>query len=373
MSTLSDFITKIKSKTATRIFKIERLDENENVIGELTSKVIRGDLSVTDDMGARRTGSISFDNTGGTLIPSDTGSIWMNNRFKISTGLIMDDGEEYYVSRGIVLCSEPELTSAYDGEASISIQFLDKFSLLNSQLGGTLENTYIIPAGTSITDAVQQILSDANELKPAIIEPTNEVTPFTITMEYGSNYGNLLEQLANFLSWTCYYDNEGYFRFESKPDIFTEGSVWDFSTDEITYIDSRHRYEFTKVFNNILVIGDTYNGSTVRATASDTNATSPTRIARIGKKTKVIEDSLINTTDLAQQRADAELQAGISLVEATDISCIPVDIISGGDIITITDDISGLNEERFLVKSISFPLNVDGNMSIQGWKGRVLE
>jgi hypothetical protein len=372
MATLNDFMQKLKSKTAIRIFKIEQLDANENVLNELTGKVISGDLSITDDIGSRKTANITFDNSDGALLPSDTGNIWMNKKFKISTGAVLDGGEEYYISRGIFLCSEPELSSSFDGESTISIQFLDKFNLLNSQLGGTLENTYIIPVGTSITSAVQQLLIDAGELKPPIIEPTTEVTPFTITMEYGNTYGDILIQLAQFLSWTCYFDNEGYFRFESNTDIETSGSVWDFSTDEITYIDSKHRYEFTKVFNNVLVIGDTYNGSTVRATATDTNSTSPTRVSLIGKKTKIIEDDLIHTIDLAQQRANAELQSAISLIETTDLSCVPIDLIRGGDIVTVTDSASGLNETRFLVKSLTFPLNVDSTMSIQCWKGREL-
>lgn len=372
MATLNNFITKLRAKTATRVFKIERLDNNENVIDELTSKVISGDINLTDELGTRRTATITFDNSNGDFIPDSGGSIWMSKKFKISSGLKMDDDTEYYVSRGIFLCSEPEIVSDYNAEATASIQFLDKWSLLNGTLGGTLENTYIIPVNSNIDSAVRQLLIDAGEVKTPIIDITSEKTPYTLTVNAGESYSTILQRLAEMISWTVYFDSDGYLRFEPPSSISTTGSSWDFSTSEITYLASRHRYEFVNVYNAVTVIGSNINGSIVRATATDTNSSSPTRIALIGRKAKVIEDDLISTTPLAQQRADAELQAAISLVEVTDIDTMPIDILEGGQIITVDDDASGMNETRFLIKSISFPLNVDSNMTMNCWKGRTL-
>jgi hypothetical protein len=310
----------------------------------------------------------------GDFIPNPDGNIWMNQKFKISTGLILDD-VPYYISRGIYLCSEPEISSDVDGGVSTSIQFLDKFSTLNSTLGGSLENTYIIPAGTNIPTAISAILTEAGEVKPPLIDISiaSEVTPYTITKDASSNYGEIIIELAKMLSFTTYFDAEGYLRFEPPSNLDVTGSSWDFSTDEITYISSRHRWEFSKVYNNIVVIGSSINGATVRGTASDTNATSPTRIALIGKKTKVIEDDLISTVDLANQRASGELLSAISLVEVTDVDCMPVDILQAGQICTITDINSDLDNTRFLIKSISFPLGIDGQQSMSCWKGRSLD
>ena len=368
--TYQDYINTLNSSIAQRILKIEILDNNENIIDELSSNVIEGDIQLSDETGSRRNANVTFENTSGLYIPDPDGNIWMNRKFRIWTGLKVNS-EDYYISRGIFVCSEPEISSNLS-ENIVSIQMLDKFALLNNELGGSLENTYIIPVNSSIVDVVKQILLDAGEVKPPIIEPTSELTPYTITKEAGSTYGDLLIELANMLSWTCYFDRDGYFRFEPPASLDTTGSSWDFTTSEIFYLNSKHRYEFSKVFNNVVVIGDNINGSTVRAVSSDTNINSPTRISKIGKKTLVINDNLIYNNDLAQQRADAELQKSISLVETTNISSIPIDFLEGGQIITITDTSSDLNGDRFLIKNISFPLITQGDMSMQAWKGRLL-
>jgi hypothetical protein len=270
------------------------------------------------------------------------------------------------------LCSEPEIGTSHDGTAITSIQFLDKFNLLNGVLGGALETTYVIPVSTNIGDAVVQLLSDAGITKPPIIEATTELTPYTITKPAGNTYGDILIELAKIVSYTTYFDENGYLRFEPRSNIETTGSKWDFATNEVSYLGNQHRYEFSKVYNKVVVVGDNINGSIVRGEASDTNVSSPTRIALIGTKTKVIEDDLISSTPLATQRAEYELQLSISLVETTDMTVLPIDIISAGDIITITDLISDLNADRFLVKSLSFPLTIDSDMRMNCWKGRTL-
>jgi hypothetical protein len=357
----------LRSSTAKKIIKIEVLDNDENIIADITDNFMDGSLEDTDNLGARKSATITFKNEDGLYIPDFDGYVWINKKFRIKTGLMLDSEHAYYVDRGIFICSEPELTSKLS-EQTASIQFLDKFSLLDGTLGGTLENTYIVNVGEDISDVVAQILIDAGEVNPPIIEPNSYTTPYTLIKEAGSTYGDLLIELANMVSYQVYFDNEGYLRFEPASSIVSTGSVWDFATDEITYLGSQHRYEFSKLYNNVVVIGDNVNGTTYRATASDNS--SNIGISAIGKKTLVVEDSLIYSTPLAQDRADAELLKAISLVETTDITCMPVDVIKGGDIITVTDTSSGMNEVRFLVKSISFPLKTQGEMSISGWQGR---
>jgi len=358
----------LRSKTAVRIFKVELLDSaTEDVVEDLTDYVLDGSINISDNSGSRRSASITFNNTGGEFIPDSDGTIWMNNKFRISTGTMVDN-DEYLIQRGIFICSEPEINSDLDASNSITVQFLDKWNLIDKNL----ENTYIIPVGTSIKDAIDGILSEVGEVKTAIVEPTTEVTPYTITASYDTTYGNILIELANMISWVCYFDNNGYFRCESPTDIETAGSVWEFSTSEITYLDSRHLYEFSKVYNAITIIGDSYAGATVRYTAEDNGVDSSTSIAKIGRRPLTIEDSLISSTPLAQARAEFELQKSISLVETLDMSAMPVDVIDSSNIITVTDSGSGLSSTRFLVKNVNFPLNIDANMTMQCWKGRSL-
>jgi hypothetical protein len=151
----------------------------------------------------------------------------------------------------------------------------------------------------------------------------------------------------------------------------TAASTFDFLTTEINYLGAKRRFSFAELKNNIVVFGDSINFAQIKATASDTNALSDTRVALIGKRTRIVEDSNIYTQQLADDRAAYELQQSIALIETVNMDSIPVDIIEGDNIITITDSSLGLSAERYLVKSVTFPLTNDG-MQLSLWKSRSL-
>jgi flagellar hook assembly protein FlgD len=367
--TYAQYVSTVKSKSATRLLKIEILDSNENIIDTITPKVISGDIQLSSDSGARRSANIILDNSDGAYTPSSS-YLWLNTKFKIYTGYLINS-EEYYISRGIFLNGEPEITSNF-AETVCSLSLYDKWTYLDGTLSGTLESPYIINSGEDIEDVVTALFTAAGEVKPPIIYPTTETTPYTLIKEAGASYADILIELANMLSWVVFYDKDGYPRFQPPTNIDTAGSVWDFTTTEVNYLGGNRKYTFSDIKNNVVVIGDNINGTLVKATASDTNVSSTTRIALIGKRTKVIEDANIYNATLAQDRADYELQKAISLIENIDMQCIPIDTIEGENVITITDDSIDLTADRYLVKSVSFPLTVDGSQQMSCWKARSL-
>lgn len=370
MPSFQDYVDVVKSYYAQRILKIEVLDSDENVTDTIEPDLLGGDLQLSSESGARRNCTLQLDNSDSTYTPDPDGLFWIDTKYRIYTGYKVL-GEDYFVSRGIFVSGEPQVNSN-GAEQTVDMQLYDKWLLYNGELGGTLENEYIINVGTDITTAVQQIFADAGEVKTPIIEPTSEVTPYTIVESAGSTYADILLKLADMLSWVVYFDKDGYPRFEPPTDIESAGSSWDFTTEEVNYLGSNHRYEYTKIKNNVICVGANILGSIVRETASDTNPLSPTSIANIGKKTLVIEDDLINTSELCQGRADYELQKAISLIETVNLQSIPIDTLEGDFIVSVYDTASDLNADRFLIKNISFPLMNDGESTLSVWKTRTL-
>jgi len=365
---MTTYINALKSNVRQSIIKIEWLDNNENVVGVVTPTLINGTLDLDMDSGIRRRCSLTMSNLDGSYIPIPEGFLWVNSKFRLWTGLVID-GVEYLFSRGIFLIGEPAVNS-FITEKTVSLTGYDKWAMLDGTLGGKLESDYIIPLGTNIGDAVRAIFQQAGEIKTPIISDITETTPYTITKTAGDTYADLLKDLANIVSWECFYDKDGYPRFQPPTDIEKDPSVWDFSSSEVVYLGSAHRYDFTKIKNYVVVIGDNINGSLVRAVAQDDNPTSPTRVSLIGKRVLVIEDNLIYNNDLAQQRANYELQKAIAMYESVDLNCIPIDIIDEGSVVTITDSSAGLNQDRFIVQAVSFPLSFDGEMRLTVWKTR---
>jgi len=367
--THADFVATIKSKYAHKLIKIEVLDENFQIIESLTPKVISGDIQYSYENGIRRTANIVLDNSDGDFTP-DVTALWMNNRFKIYTGYVIN-GEDYYVSRGIFEYGENEITSNM-AERVATLGLYDMMARLDSSLSGTLLAPYIIDAGQSIEDVIKTLFIDAGFTKVPVIYPTTEVTPFTIATTVGQSYFDIIQSLCNMLSWVAFFDSDGYFRFQPPTNLDSSGSVWDFSTTEINYLGGQRRFSFSEIRNTVKIFGDNIAGTLVTATASDTAVDSPTAVALIGERVLVIEDTNIYNISLAADRASFELQKSISMIETINMNAIVVDIIYPDDVITITDSAISLTGDRYLVKSVSFPLTTDGTMSLSLWKQRSL-
>jgi len=246
----------------------------------------------------------------------------------------------------------------------------DKWSLLNGDLAGTLSSDYIVPVGTNIGSVVKDIITLSGDVKSPVIIPTNVTSPYTLTIDRNSNYADLLIKLAEMISYDIFYDENGVLRFQSPTEDNIRPSIWDFSTNEVTYLGSTRRYEFNKVKNSVYVYGDNINGSQVSGLAQDNYIFSPTNVGLIGERPLVINDEIIYTNDLAQQRANYELKKSIILQEIVDVDCIPIYHLKENDIITIEDNGNGLNRDRYLIQNGNIPLKYDGTMKLNLWKFR---
>jgi hypothetical protein len=367
--TFQDYLIALREPIRYPVAKVEILNSSEQLIDIIPPEdIISGDVSLTFQNGSRRNASLVLDNIDGLYTPSYRGKLWIQKRLRIWAGLNIQN-EDYLFSKGIFFLSEPQVNS-YFSDRNVSLSLLDKWSFLDGTLGGKLGATYIIPLGTNIFDAVKAVLIAAGETKPPIVDPTSEVTPYTITQDSSGTYADLLITLANMISWNIYFDANGYLNLRQPIDDLTKSSDWDYATDEVTYLGSSHKYSFDKVRNKIYVIGDNINGSLVSESASDTNIFSPTRIDLIGERSETIVDTIIYTNVLAQDRANYELKKSIILQESVDEDSLIIPHLQEGDIVTILDTSNGLNRNKYTVQSINIPLLNQEKMTISAWKSR---
>lgn len=364
------YIQSLKSGIGQRIIRLEFLDKNNQVTGQDTYNVLDGTLSTKLDANARRNCSLVLANHKGLYTPNEDSNIWINGQFRLYTGRRIND-EDYLNLRGTFIVSNPVLDSNFSN-LTASIQGLDKWEKLNGTLGGIIEETYVVAAGESIYAAVKGVLQKTSDTLDPMVYPSNYVTPNPIVKEPGANYAEILIELANLYSWEVFYDIEGRLRFQPPIDPLKESAVWDFSTNEITYRGSSHSYSLDKIKNVVKVCGDNINFSTVKGIAEDTNIFSPFSIGKIGRVPHIISDDLINTVDLANQRAEYELKKLITLQESGNIKSLPIDIINEGDVITIEDKNNDFHRDRYQVQDISENLRSNGEMTLNVWKERGL-
>lgn len=370
--TIQDYIDEInrgiyKPKARISFLRLE----DESIYADAIGDIAGGSLQISRNNGVRRSCNISLVNVESEYIPNVDG-IWVNSKFFLELGLEID-GENYFFPQGIFVVRNPSVVST-NSSSTLEISGIDKFSLLDGQLGGNLNATYIIPDATDINDSIKTILElylDDDSLIPLdsktpilqAIEAGKEDTPYTVRQDIGGTYGNVLLELNAMLSRNMFYNELGHLVFEEDFNDSTKGSEWDFTEEKSAYLGSRHTYEFEQLYNKIIVIGDNINGQIFDATATNANSQSDTNISRIGVKIKVIEDSIIYTTELAEKRAEYELKRLNALQSAITITSVPMYHLDVDRVITLTDSKLGLDEERFVIQSINIPLGVGGIMT----------
>jgi hypothetical protein len=78
----------------------------------------------------------------------------------------------------------------------------------------------------------------------------------------------------------------------------------------------------------------------------------------------IIEDSVINTDALAEDRANYELKRVTALYSDVNITCVPMYHLDVDHVITLTDAALGFNRARLLIKELTIPLSTHGQMTI---------
>jgi len=364
----SDYIAALKSGVYKPIIQIDWLRPDETVYQTLTTNLENssGTLTAQRVNGQRRSLDFTIINTDKTYIPNPDG-IWIRQKFKLYLGLNIN-GEDFLLPQGIFVLENPAVTSNFS-ETKIAIKSLDKFSIMDGTLGGELDSTFIIPVGSNIQAAVQNILSLSGDPQSPIFYTgwVAEVTPYTIIKERGNGtLGEIIVDLAGMLSALVYYDEEGRLNFVPDVKDFEKASVWDFTTEEVNYQGATYTQEFAKVFNECIVVGDNINGATVTAMTKNMNLTSPTSIPNVGfTRPLIITDPIINTVPLAQVRSEYELRQVMRVLASSNMNSIPMYHLNPEDVITITDVKNlGLNEQRLIVNGFSLPLQIGAQMTI---------
>jgi len=366
--TFNDYINALKSGVYKPVIRIDWLRPDETVYQTLTTSLENsgGTLSAQRVNGQRRSLDFSIINLDKTYIPNPDG-IWVRQKFKLYLGLEIN-GEDFLLPQGVFVLENPAVSSNYS-ESKVAIKSLDKFSLLDGTLGGELNSTYIIPIGSSILAAIQNVLTIAGDPQQPIFYTgwLAEVMPYTIIKELGNGtLGDILNDLAGMLSALVYYDEEGRLNFVPDVKDYEKASYWDFTTEEVNYLGSTYTYEFSKIFNECLVVGDNINGATVIAITQNTNLMNPNSIPNLGfKRTLVVSDSIIDTLVLAKERSEYELRNVMRVLASSNMNAIPMYHLNPDEVITITDIKNlGLDAQRLIINGFSLPLQIGGTMTI---------
>lgn len=349
------------------IYAIEWLNSQEEVIDDVIIDVISGDVNFDGANNSIRSCNLTLRNLDKKYIPSPNSNFWINTKFKLKSGYQTQNGENLLYNQGIYVLGNPSLLST-PSRKEVRIQGLDKWVLLDGTLSGELKNKYIIPVGSRVDTAIKTMIENEIGETKFIIDECDEILPYTIEKEPGTTFAELIIEICDIVSYQAFYDNNGFFRFRKalQPEDYISTPVsWKYTTSGL-YLEGDRELHWDKIRNSIKVIGDTLEDGTFISAISQDNSGGKFSISEIGERVRVVEDRNIYTNELAQARADWELQQSIMMAETENVKLVPNFSHKIDDVIQIIDENNG-SYGNYAIRQISYNLGYDAVMNLGAW------
>lgn len=372
---ISSIIQNISENYVMSRFRIFVLYPDETVNFELPLEDILsgGSYSENYQNGQRRSLSFSLYNVEGKYNPG-INNLWVGTRLRLDVGVQLLDNSIIWFQKGIYVIDkiDPQLNA---DQSLVQISASDKFSLFENKTG-TLESSYEIKEGSNIQEIIENILltnignGTLLDPKPIIYHASfkNKKTLATISKNAGETLGSILNELATQLSAEIFYNSVGRLTIVPFSEIIQDKDKpllmsYDFNQGEFNNLN--FSFDLNSIINRIIVLGNNNNGSVCRAVAVNDNPGSPLCYQRIGYRTgNIINDSNITSDVLAQERAVYELRSQLILKSSTNIEVLFNPFLTVNNLLSISCDFYNLQNSKFIIQSLSFPLDYTGTMSL---------
>lgn len=365
-------------------FALDNNDKNKRASAFISD----GSISVNLQNGTRRTATVTLSNVN-QQYDYDVNHIWFGNEFAIDEGLVLPDGTDFYIQQGIFVATDPTDT-LMPNQRTITLNLTDKWANLDGTLHGNLEGTYEVPVNTEIFEAMASVLlldrgngQAIDNVTPIFTQYYNgksqglpdgtsvslTLSPYTLTVDSGGTYSDVLLGLsAMFNAWTG-YDSSGALRVDpSQDDILDTNKevMYQFSLGETKILGATYTIKNTEVYNDYIVMGEQLDDYTQPCgRAQNLDPRSDTNVGRIGRKTIVYNASGYGTDTMCQDLAEWKLKRSAVLQKAVSISCGQIFHVRENGLVTIIrTDKEGSPVERHLVQSFSRPLASADSMTI---------
>lgn len=151
----------------TKIAKLEFLNSDGNVAFSLDNNALNrrsgafiqnGTISCNLNNGKRRQATVTLANLDHEYDYA-VNHIWFGQQIRLSEGLILPDGTEYYIPQGVFEIENPQ-EALKPNLRTVTYQLSDKWVNLDGTLFGNLEDVYQVVAGTNIFDAMAALLQE---------------------------------------------------------------------------------------------------------------------------------------------------------------------------------------------------------------------
>lgn len=219
---------------------------------------------------------------------------------------------------------------------------------------------YTVYSGTSFSDDYSMLYTEEYVKK----------CPYTAKVERGKTYADVLLEYATILCAHIYYDANGRLTIEpmiSVSDDITDIDkeiAWHFTIEQNQLLGLNTTYNFDKVYNDIIVLGNIANGYQFKARVQNRNLRSDTCVQKIGIKTKEpLEDNQYYSDDQCKELAIYYAKIDTILQKSGDVSSIPLYHLDVNKLVSVSTPNNNMSKELFLITG--YTLNSSNSMSVK--------
>lgn len=388
--------------TFRKLAKLEFLQPDDSVAFSVSNNarsgafISDGSLNVSLNNGQRRTASVELSNLDGAF-SYNVNKIWFGRRVRLSMGLVLPDGSDFYLPQGVFYIRNPAETLNPDAK-TVTYNLVDKWSYLDGDLFGRLEGTYQAPRGnTNIFDVMTSILqfskydfsqtNDKSEMidctapvfttyyngKKYTIEDGSQApmtdVPYTITANAdGSTFASVILELNSIVAGLIGYDPTGALRVEPSQDDIDDSEkavLWEFSPKNSTLCGMTETPQNSEVFNDIVIAGQNLTNNVIYGRATNYDPKSDTNVWLIGKHTHRETRSNYWNEEQCVALAQWFLKQKTALQKTVSIRSPQLFHLLENRLVSIVrTDKPGSPTERHIIQSFTLPIGETGEMTI---------
>lgn len=382
----------LRSPILHRYYKFYLLHEDESIAEDISDMVLdSGNIQKNNQTGQVRSLNITLINEKKkVLVGYENGNgvyeerylwlpvpfkskLWYYNKIKVVSCFIYEDNI-YEVDEGIFVIFDPDIKNN-SGKQTVSLQLYDKFALLDGTIDGKGDIEYEIPLKTPIWEAMKTLmklprnsLGQPYDYKEIIFpnEYRDFKTEYTIKKTGENAIGELMKEMGLSISCDVKYDTKGNLEISnsvSDIDYHNRQIAWRFEENE--YLNPTIKINRSKIKNKITVKGANINGVLCSGVAENTNPKSSYNIySEHGIKGQIIEDNLLASNFLCKERARYELKKYSQNYINITLQTIYIPHIEPGDLVVWSYPEWGIENELFIVNTVSLPLKTTNFMNL---------
>ena len=348
-----------------------------------------GNITVNFNNGQRRTANVTLANVD-RQFSYEINKIWFGTQIRLSEGLVLPDGTEFYLPQGVFYIKDPT-EPIEPSENTVTWDLYDKWSYLDGTLFGTLDGIYEVPMGVNIFSAMKSILLlDRGNGIP--IDPTTPLftdyyngktqqledgtvgyltdTPYTYRAESaGLTYADILLELNKMIAGCIGYDSVGRLCVEPSQDDVNDQEkpvLYELSPTNSTFLGVTYTILNGDVYNDVIEEGQSLSDyGVVGGRATNTDPKSDTNIYILGRKILRESQNGYYSKDICESLARFRLKRCTTLQKNVSIRCAQLFHLQENQIITLRrPDKPGYPLERHLISGFERDLAQNGNMTI---------